>query len=721
MRTLTSLAAVSSMLTASILATSASAGPPLPLKKVRLYETGVAYFERGGRLVAGANVELPVPAGHLDDALKTLVVLSGDAKTQISGIDFGSSVSRNMARALAGLPTSEEGPIRYAELMKSLKGAPVEVRTRGGVERGRIIDVLPPEESVTEECAPVEEAPEKAGAAPACVLKKHLTVLLLTDRSAIRRLSAPEIVSVRPTDAAYTGRLASALDALSSRGAQTQRSLRVLAAAGSAVTLGYVAEAPLWRTTYRLVLGEARSSALQGWALVHNDTDEDWDRVNVELVNGQPDSFLFPLAAPRYARRELVTPENELSTVPQLLDTTVDGMWAGDVGESYGAGGLGLSGSGEGGGGRGYGVGLGSIGTVGHGAGVAGVAPSSLLSVGNLASVAQAEGVEAGALFRYVLPHPVDLRARGSALVPFVSGAVEARRLAFFERAGAAARSAVRMSNGTGQTLPEGTLAIFADGGFAGEAALERLKPTESQVVRFGFDLDVELTESGHKTTDASQLLTFEQGDLVEHFLRKHVVTLDVENRSGAARTAYLALDFVENARVEGADELDYDVHTDKPAALFEVAPREKVVRTLKVEEGLSRRTPLGTLGSRGLERMAESTELTQEQREVVMRSAQRMKEAELRRGAKTRREADLARAEAEVERLRAHVEALGPNRAQGGEKLVDRLLAAEDRATSIRNRLDVLEREAEEKVALARANLRRLGTLARKRGAARK
>jgi hypothetical protein len=44
-------------------------------------------------------------------------------------------------------------------------------------------------------------------------------------------------------------------------------------------------------------------------------------------------------------------------------------MWGGDIGESFGAGGLGLSGIGEGGGGRGEGIGLGGIGTIGHGAG----------------------------------------------------------------------------------------------------------------------------------------------------------------------------------------------------------------------------------------------------------------------------------------------------------------------------------------------------------------
>ena len=47
----------------------------------------------------------------------------------------------------------------------------------------------------------------------------------------------------------------------------------------------------------------------------------------------------------------------------------VGSAWGGDLGDTFGQGGLGLAGVGEGGGGRGEGLGLGSIGTLGHGAG----------------------------------------------------------------------------------------------------------------------------------------------------------------------------------------------------------------------------------------------------------------------------------------------------------------------------------------------------------------
>ena len=80
----------------------------LPLKRVRLYESGVGYFERTGALGQGA-VALPVPASHLDDALKTLVVFSGDGRSRVSGGEFASSVTRGVARALAGLGSGGEG------------------------------------------------------------------------------------------------------------------------------------------------------------------------------------------------------------------------------------------------------------------------------------------------------------------------------------------------------------------------------------------------------------------------------------------------------------------------------------------------------------------------------------------------------------------------------------------------------------------------------------
>lgn len=711
---------------AALWVVSASAQPApasLPLKRLRLYDSGVGYFERTGRIDGGSGgVSLPVPAGHLDDALKTLVVLSADGQTTVKGIEFRSSASRPLALALAGLPNDPDAALSYDSLIGSLKGAPVELRTARTAFRGRLIEVLPGDQQGATECIKAAKLTaeqggqaELGGLLARCTAAGSSTLLLLTDKGEIRSFTATEVRSVRPTDPAFQSRLTTALDTLSQRGSQTRRDLRLQAVSGKAVTLGYVAEAPIWRSTYRLVLAdEPRRGTLQGWALLHNDTDEPWSSVRVELVNGRPDSFLFPLAAPRYARREMVTPERELSTVPQLLDTTVDNMWGDAIGESYGAGGLGLTGIGSGGGGRGEGIGLGSIGTIGHGAGIgrgSGAAQSGLLAVGSLAPVQEAEGVEAGALFRYSLPAPVDLRAHGSALMPFLNRGVSARRIAVLGSPGDTARSAVHLKNDTQQTLPPGTIAIFADGGFAGESALSRTKPTESRIVGFGFDLDVELTHQGTTKTDTPKVLAFDGTRLTVHFVRRHHLTYQLVNRSGSQRTVYLRLPFVRNSQVTGVDGTAFDSETDVPYAVFESKPKHRGNREMDVREGLRRTHDFGKLTSKMLQRMADANSVAEAQRQVLAKAAGELRAGERLRASKPKIQAGLREAEADVTRLRVNVRALRGDSGDAAETFGERLLAAADRARALRAKLKRVDSDVQLQRGRAQKTLRKLST----------
>ncbi|MGB1016709.1 MAG: hypothetical protein ACPG4T_21400, partial [Nannocystaceae bacterium] len=60
------------------------------------------------------------------------------------------------------------------------------------------------------------------------------------------------------------------------------------------------------------------------------------------------------------------------------------------------------------------------------------------------------------------------------------------------------ARHAIRLVNNTRKTLPPGPVSIFADGGFMGEAILERLKPGERQFAEIGDDPDTEIERVDH-------------------------------------------------------------------------------------------------------------------------------------------------------------------------------------------------------------------------------
>jgi hypothetical protein len=678
-------------------AVAAPRAPTLPLSRVRLYETGVGYFERSGSVATGETA-LPVPAGHLDDALKTLVVLSGD--TKVRGVAFTSSVSSDMARKLAGLPEQGDEPLSFSELSRTFKGAGVTIVTAGGQYSGRLVDVLEPGQGELERCGHASaKITEGSTAEATCRLVQRGSLLLLGTHGELRRIASADVLSLRPSEPAARARLDAALDALSQRGAQTRRELGVLTSGGGKVTLGYVAEAPVWRSTYRIVLGHEQAR-LQGWALIHNDTDEDWQAVHVDLVNGRPTSFLYPLAAPRYARRELVTPAQELPSVPQLFDTTVDNLWSG---------GLGLNGMGEGGGGRGEGIGLGSVGTIGYGSGhgqLSGAQESNQLDVGNLAALVPAEGVEATAMFRYSLPTKLALAAHGSALVPFLDTAIEVRQIAWFSGESEAAASALHLTNDTHQTLPGGTLAIFGDGGFAGESLLPRSKPHESHLLAYGVDLDIELKRDRGISREESRLFSFEHETLEQHYVRRRTETLTLRNRSGRARVVYVELDVVDNARVAGAKQLGRDADTHKTYCVVDVAAGTEVTQALELEEGLRRHFAMNELVSDRLRELATIKTTQPSQRAALLRAADRLLAAERRRGAKPKRQAELEQTLADVVRVRENARILGAIRAKQGEGMAQRVVELEARVTQLRQRIAELTSEADAHIAAAKHEL---------------
>lgn len=686
------------------------AGPVLPLRVLRLYETGVGYFERSGELEGRARTTLPVPAGHLDDALKSLVVLDGGAGGRVDGLSFPSSVTRATARARAGLPTDADRPITFRDLLVSMKGERVVVTsTRAGHAEtsGRVVEVT----EELDEHATV--ATRGAGPAPKDGAQdvKRLTVTLLTDRGEVRTLPASEIAGVHPIDPAFARRLDAALDALSTRSAQNARALALLGQTQGRVTFGYITETPIWRASYRLVGAADGKSVLQGWALVHNDTDEPWRGVRVELVNGQPDSFLFPLAAPRYARRTLAHPEDPLATLPQLQGTTADAMWGDHLDAEAGSG----TGSGYG-----YGSGHGRLGgahvarapSIRAGAATVSETGSSVLSVGNLAEVASAKGVENGALFVYALPGAFSLEAHASALVPFTSKPVTTEPLAYFSSPTANARSALRFVNTTGQTLPAGTLAVFGSAGFSGETALDRLKPGERRILQVGNDLDAELTPKASTRKEEPKRLTWTGERLEVHFFATTDLTWELENRSASARTFVVELDANANGKIVGTDRVDVDEATSHPLALFDVPPRAKKARSFTVTEGLSRSYDVDALTPKLVTDLLAKTSIAQADLAVLAQADPLLRALAAEHTKVEAAQKETARVEADLARFREHLKALG-----GGDKggsaaapIVKRVLDAEDRLEGARKSKETATEERDRKRDAVRAALSKLG-----------
>src|SRR5262249_51368836 len=54
------------------------------------------------------------------------------------------------------------------------------------------------------------------------------------------------------------------------------------------MVVSYTIAAPIWKTTYRVVLDPEGKPFFQGWAVVDNVSEEDWEDVSLSLVSGTP-------------------------------------------------------------------------------------------------------------------------------------------------------------------------------------------------------------------------------------------------------------------------------------------------------------------------------------------------------------------------------------------------------------------------------------------------
>jgi hypothetical protein len=93
--------------------------------------------------------------------------------------------------------------------------------------------------------------------------------------------------------------------------------------------VGYVAETPVWRPSYRLVINGSKPDAapgaapkattadLQAWGIVQNLSGEDWKGVTLSLVAGAPLAFQATLEKPVIPQRPIVTDQGEvIASVP---------------------------------------------------------------------------------------------------------------------------------------------------------------------------------------------------------------------------------------------------------------------------------------------------------------------------------------------------------------------------------------------------------------------
>src|SRR5262245_19977807 len=279
----------------------------LPVTRVTLYSSGVGYFQREGKVQGNARVDLSFPVQDINDLLKSMVLRDMNGGF-ISAVSYDSQAP--VERTLKSFAINLDGNPGFGGILQQARGEKVEVvlqqsnATQPGTITGSIIGV--------------EHVKQPAGK-DAVVEAEQLN---LWCAEGMRGVKLTDVQRLRFLNPVVESEVRKALETLA-LSHDTQKKAVSLSFTGEGereVRVGYVVENPIWKTSYRLVLGKEGKPYLQGWAIVENPSDEDWGNVGMVLVSGRPISFQMDLYQPLYVPRPVVVPELFASLRPPTYD-----------------------------------------------------------------------------------------------------------------------------------------------------------------------------------------------------------------------------------------------------------------------------------------------------------------------------------------------------------------------------------------------------------------
>jgi hypothetical protein len=263
-----------------------------------LYKTGVGYFEHLGSVRNRQDVAIRFTSAQLNDVLNSLTVLDL-GKGQITGISYNSVAPLEQRLGALRLPLDES--TTQAKMLSSLRGARVEVTSATGAVLGRLLSV---EQRTTQRA-------ESAITSDA--------ISIVTDSGELRSFDLSPAVRVRIVERDLRQEIGRYLDVVGTTREQDVRRM-VIATSGDGerpLFVSYVSEVPIWKSTYRLVIGSKGKPLLQGWAVIDNTIGEDWRDVELSLVAGAPQSFIQNISQPYYTQRPIVPMPTAVLMTPQ--------------------------------------------------------------------------------------------------------------------------------------------------------------------------------------------------------------------------------------------------------------------------------------------------------------------------------------------------------------------------------------------------------------------
>jgi len=461
------------------LASAGSVADELPIRRITMYRSGVASFERRGVVVGDTTTQLRFETRAVNDVLKSMLVLDLTGKGDVS-VSYGSK--EPLERRLASFGVDISGRPELVELLAQLRGTRVTITLPDGAVKGVILG-----------CESRQKWHNND------IVTREPIVNIVTD-TGIRQVNLEQAQAVELADPKLASELTRALAAVDEQRAERIKAvdLRLSGEGRREIVAAYVLEAPVWKTSYRLVLPEGASgqATVQGWAIVENTSDEDWKDVRLGLVSGRPVSFTMDLYEPLFTSRPEVPVPLTAAAAPRSYAAGM-AQDPPDASEPMPSPARGraetrlLDRSAGAGGGRPMAPGAPAPATKGMYA----VDASPAFELGEVmqAGKAVAMGVETGEVFQFELEQPVSIERQRSAMLPILSAPIEGRRLSIFNQSDGIENPmrGVEIVNTTDMQLIPGPISVYDSGAYAGDAQIGHVGAGDKRLLAYAVDLDV--------------------------------------------------------------------------------------------------------------------------------------------------------------------------------------------------------------------------------------
>jgi hypothetical protein len=402
--------------------------------------------------------------------------------------------------------------------------------------------------------------------------------------------------------------------------------------------IGYVAETPVWRPSYRLVIDSSTPAApgapakpakadLQAWGIVQNLSGEDWKGVKLSLVAGAPLAFQATLEKAVIPPRPVVTDQGEvIASVPTSETSLAQAQAAPPPSpmpapaamapppmqpseermmekaapsrkkEAQDARRHAGKNAPKGGASRGAPADADDAPGAGAWAAPASpppppppepyrAAPSMPRNVSALAAVA----VDAGTT-RYDLPFTVDVPNENATMVLLVAKDVPGEAIFLFSPDGGVPESSshpfrvARFTNDTQGLLEKGPIAVFEKGAFLGQGMVDPLPPGATATVPFALERALAVESSRTENEEGARLAKIESGQI--EIERDWVTHTKYTVKSGSDLDARM---LVKHARMIGTRLVGAPAGTEDNvgtgSALVPVQVPKRATATLDVDE----------------------------------------------------------------------------------------------------------------------------------------